>query len=298
MVNALFGRLLMVLLAGLSLSACSPIGLVDALTPRETYRTVGTIAYGASERQRLDVYLPLPQGAVSTSAMPVVVFFYGGSWQNGDRADYRFVGEALASRGFMVIVPDYRTYPEVTFPTFVDDAALAVRWARRHAGEYGADPEHLFLMGHSAGAQIVALLATDATYLRANGLRQCDIAGVIGLAGPYDFLPLHSAVLGRIFPASVRLASQPIHFVTGEEPSMFLGVGDTDTVVDPGNTERFAEQLRSHGSEVQVHHYPVGHAMMIGAVSVPLRGVAPVLDDIVTYLNASTEHASADRCRS
>ncbi|VVE43863.1 alpha/beta hydrolase [Pandoraea anhela] len=298
MVNVSFGRILAALFVGILLSACTPVALVDALTPRETYRDIRDVAYGASERQRLDVYLPLPQGATHVGTMPVVVFIYGGSWQNGDRADYRFVGEALASRGFMVIVPDYRTYPEVTFPAFVDDAALAVRWARRHASEYGADPAQLFLMGHSAGAQIVALLATDATYLRANGLRRCDIAGVIGLAGPYDFLPLKSDVLRRIFPASIRPASQPIHFVTGDEPPMFLGVADADGVVDPGNTLRFAQRLQAAGNAVEVRHYPVGHAMLIGAVSVPFRSAAPVLEDVVTYMNSFAGHASANRCRS
>lgn len=101
--------------------------MVNALTPSKTYHAVTDVAYGDSERQRLDVYVPT-RAEAAVGGMPVVVFFYGGSWQNGDRAEYRFVGEALASQGFLAILPDYRTYPEVTFPAFMDDAASAVRW--------------------------------------------------------------------------------------------------------------------------------------------------------------------------
>lgn len=292
MVNVSLGAMLALALTCVTLCACSPVTLVNALTPRATYRDVTDLAYGTSERQRLDVYLPAGHDATGRD-MPVVVFFYGGSWQNGTREDYRFVGEALASRGFMAILPDYRTYPEVTFPAFMDDAAMAVRWARDRAPEFGGDPARLFLMGHSAGAQIAALLATDARYLQVDGLGKCDIAGVIGLAGPYDFLPLQSDVLRRIFPEPTRRASQPIHFVTGREPPMWLAVGDADTVVDPGNTERFAQRLRTMNDQVEVRHYDLGHAMLLGTLSAPLRRYAPVLDDIATYVNSFPKHASA-----
>ena len=291
MTNVSLGGALAVALISVALCACSPVTLVNALTPRTTYREVTNLAYGTFERQRLDVYVPTHPDA-GASGMPVVVFFYGGSWQNGQRGDYRFVGEALASRGFLVVVPDYRTYPEVTFPGFMDDAAIAVRWASDRARAFGGDPERLFLMGHSAGAQMVALLATDARYLHANGMRECDIAGVIGLAGPYDFLPLKSDVLRRIFPEPVRLASQPIHFVTGREPPMWLAVGDADTVVDPGNTTRFARRLQRMNDEVEVRHYDLGHAMLLGTLSAPLRGYAPVLDDIASFVNSAPERAS------
>jgi len=285
MTGTLLSKLLLAVSAGAALTACSPAYLVNALTPRSTYQASTDLAYGPSDRQRLDVYVPT-QRATSPAGTPVVVFFYGGSWQNGERADYRFVGEALASRGFLVIVPDYRTYPEVVFPGFIEDAALAVRWARDHAQAYGGDTGRLILMGHSAGAQIVALLATDPRYFSERGMTQNEIAGVVGLAGPYDFLPLESDVLRKIFPEPVREASQPIHFVTGREPPMWLGVGDSDSVVDPGNTERFAQRLRAAGDDVEVRHYKLGHVLLVGALGNPVRQFSPVLDDIATYVSS------------
>jgi len=226
----------------------------------------------------------------TASTVPIVVFIYGGSWQNGSRADYRFVGEALASAGFVTVIADYRVYPETLFPGFVDDAAAAVSWARAHASAYGADPRRLFLVGHSAGAQIVGMLATDNRYLRAQGLDKSMIAGMVGLAGPYDFLPLRDNTLKRIFPEDRRAASQPIHFVDGTEPPIFLGVGNADKTVDPGNTSRFAARLTQAGDRVTVVHYPrLNHALTVGVVGAPLRFIAPVRRDVVTFIRRTSD---------
>ncbi|VVD76268.1 carboxylesterase [Pandoraea pneumonica] len=285
MPGALFSRAILVSTLGAALGACSPAHLVNAWTPRSTYQVTTGVKYGDVARQQLDVYVPT-KPAIGHASRPVVVFFYGGSWQSGERDDYRFVGEALASRGYLVVVPDYRTYPEVVFPTFMDDAALAVHWARDHAQAFGGDPSRLILMGHSAGAQIVALLATDPRYLCAVAVDPGEIAGVIGLAGPYDFLPLQSDVLRRIFPQAVRDESQPIRFVSGHEPPMWLGVGTRDTLVDPGNTFRFADRIRDMGGNVQVRRYGVGHLLLLGALGLPLRKFTTVLDDIAAFVSA------------
>ena len=279
-----------------ALAACSPITALNDLTPHSTYREVRGLAYGTNPHQQLDVYMPAGAAlARSTSAAnsptgqgrPIVVFFYGGSWQNGNRGEYLFAGAALASRGFVAVLPDYRTYPETTFPGFIDDAAAAVRWARDHAREFGGDPSRLFLMGHSAGAQIVVLLGTDAHYLAARQMSKSDLSGVIGLAGPYDFLPLKDATLEKIFPPDLRPASQPINFVSGTEPPMFLAAGKLDKVVDPGNTDRMAAKLRAAGDSVEVKHYPaIGHILLAGALSVPLRHFAPVLSDVTQFIDA------------
>jgi acetyl esterase/lipase len=262
-------------------------GMVNAFAPRWTHRRVADLNYGGGARQTLDIYLPA-KSTPDAQGVPVVVFFYGGSWQSGARAIYRFAGEALASRGFVAIVPDYRTYPATIFPGFMEDAARAVRWVHDHARDYGGDGGRVFLMGHSAGAQIATLLATDARYLAAHGLRKRDIAGVIGLAGPYDFLPLKDETLMRIFPEEDRQASQPIHFVAGDEPPMLLAVGDRDTVVAPGNTARFAERLRRAGDTVEVRHYPrLGHIMLVGALSAPIRLFVPLLDHVSAFIDAT-----------
>jgi acetyl esterase/lipase len=285
-------RRLLTLTAALALAAlggCSAAGVLNATVSNKNFRTETGLDYGSAPRQKLDVYLPTANAApqTGTSGRPIVVFFYGGSWQNGSRASYRFVGAALASRGFVAVVPDYRTWPETAFPGFVDDAAAAVRWARDHAAEFGGDPARIFLMGHSAGAHIVMLLATDNRYLAAQQMSKRDVSGVIGLAGPYDFLPLKDATLEEIFPPALRAASQPINFVAGDEAPMFLAAGKRDTTVDPGNTDRLAARLRAAGDTVEVKHYPrIGHALLIGAMAGPLRGFAPVLDDTSAFIQA------------
>lgn len=284
--NAMNFLTLTTMVASAVLPGCRPADMVNALTPRSTYRRVTDMRYGDVPRQRLDVYVPA-QPIASRHGAPVVVFFYGGSWQSGDRAEYRFAGEALASRGYVAIVPDYRTYPATIFPGFIEDAARAARWVYDHAAAYGGDAERLFLMGHSAGAQIAALLATDPRYLAAQGLRKRDIAGAIGLAGPYDFQPFHSETLTRIFPEADRDASQPVNFVHGDEPPMLLAVGDQDAIVDPGSTTRFAERLRRANDVIEVKRYRrVGHRLLVGALSKPIRPFVPVLDDVTAFIAA------------
>ena len=110
-----------------------------------------TVTFGV-DGQRVVGTLVIPDGPPA----PVVVFLYGGSWRNGAREDYRFVGRRLAQQGMLVLVADYRTYPETIFPGFVEDGASAVAWARAHAAGWGGDPRCLFVAGHSAGAQIAA----------------------------------------------------------------------------------------------------------------------------------------------
>ncbi|WP_408262906.1 alpha/beta hydrolase [Paraburkholderia phytofirmans] len=285
-------RRLLTLTATLALAAlggCSAAGVLNAAVSHKQFRAENGLAYGNAPRQKLDVYVPTADApaAASSHGRPIVVFFYGGSWQNGSRGNYLFVGAALASRGLVAVLPDYRTWPDTAFPGFVDDAAAAVRWARDHAAEFGGDPSRIFLMGHSAGAHIVMLLATDGRYLAAQQMSKSDISGVIGLAGPYDFLPLHDATLEEIFPRALRAASQPINFVAGDEPPIFLAAGQRDTTVDPGNTDRLAAKLRASGdADVEVKHYPrVGHALLVGAFAGPLRGFAPVLDDASAFID-------------
>ncbi|SAL10216.1 alpha/beta hydrolase [Caballeronia udeis] len=271
-------------LAAAALAACSPVRLLNAAIPSGGYRKTSGIAYGSDPRQVLDVYVPVAAGA---APRPVVVFFYGGSWQNGDRANYLFVAQALTSRGYVAVLPDYRTYPETAFPGFVNDAAASARWTRDHAHEFGGDPSRLFVMGHSAGAHLAALIATDPRYLASQSMSKADLRGVIGLAGPYDFLPIKDPTLLDVFPAGTRAESQPINFVTGHEPPMFLAAGTDDTVVDPGNTDRLAAMLRKHGDSVEVKHYDgFGHIRIVSALALPLRGRSTVLADVSAFIDS------------
>jgi acetyl esterase/lipase len=272
------------LLGAGALAGCSGVAFVNAVEPSGGVQITRDIAYEPGPRGGLDVYRP--RGALGA---PVVMFIYGGSWDSGRRQDYRFVGAALARQGFVAVIPDYRLYPEVRWPTFLQDNARALAWTRAHAAEYGGDPAKLFLMGHSAGAYDVAMLTLDRRWLGAVGLDpRRDLRGAIGLAGPYDFLPLHSEELKTIFgPPEGRPATQPISYVDGQAPPMLLATDTADKVVDPGNTARLAARLRERGGAVEVRDYPgLSHVLVIGAIAAPLRFLAPVLKDASAFIRA------------
>jgi acetyl esterase/lipase len=262
--------------------ACSPIDFLNRRVPDEAYRVTRDVPYGSLSRQRLDVYSP----PAAEGPLPVVVFFYGGWWQAGEKADDRFVADALVSRGLVAVLPDYRIYPEARFPDFVEDGARAVAWTRENVAAYGGDPARIYLMGHSAGAHIAAMLTLDPHYLRALGLERSSIRGTIGLAGPYDFLPFHSDNVRILMgPPEGWPATQPINFVDGREPPMLLLHGGWDTSVGVDNTRRLAARIRSRGGEVEEIVYSrVGHQGVVGAMARPLRWVAPVLDDVQRFI--------------
>lgn len=241
----------------------------------------------------LDVYRP----AQTNGAAAVVIFVYGGSWQHGRRADYRFVGRALSEQGFLVIIPDYRKAPANAFPAFVEDAASATAWAREHAAQFGGDPARIFLMGHSAGAHIVALLGTDPSYLRKHGMQPRDLAGVVGLAGPYDFLPIRDRRIRRVFAdTSLWPASQPVNFVDGDEPAFLLLHGDADHKVWKQNSEHLAARLDAAGEPVTLRILPgIGHLGLLTGFASPR--FSPVLAETVEWIRQpglpqSTAHAA------
>ena len=276
----------MLALAGASLTAaCSPLSLFATLSPKDpaAVRARGE-TYGPDPRQRLDVYTPRrrPEGS------PVAVFFYGGSWDSGRRQDYNWVGRAMAAKGFVTVVPDYRLFPQVRFPGFLQDGALAVAWAAAHAAAYGGDGRRIVLTGHSAGAYNAVMLGLDTSYLRAAGADPGAVRALAGLSGPYDFLPLDGPITRRIFGKAPDLAAtQPVNFVRPGSPPAFLATGDADTVVYPRNTTRLARRLREAGVAVEERHYPgVDHVRMVLALSRPLRGQAPVLDEMSAFLHA------------
>ncbi len=242
------------------------------------------IAYASDPRLKLDVYKP-----AGAKNLPVVVFFYGGSWQRGDKSIYRFVGAALARAGIVVLIPDYRLYPPALYPDFLRDSALAVRWAKDNAVRLGGDPLKLFLAGHSAGAYNAVSLVTDRRWLGEAKLDPSrDIAGAIGVAGPYDFLPLKDEKLKIIFgPEAARPATQPINYVEGNEPPMLLLRPAGDTVVDPGNSIRLAKRVAEKGGKAEVVTYDrVGHLSIIGTFSPLLSFLAPARDDFTNFVHA------------
>jgi acetyl esterase/lipase len=275
-----------VVVAAALIGGCSSLRLLDAFVPNDGYTLHAALPYGALERQKLDVYAPA--GEETGAARPVVVFFYGGGWETGDRAGYRFVAHALTSQGFVAVVPDYRVYPEVLFPDFLNDAAKAVRWTQNNIGRFGGDPQRVFLMGHSAGAHIAAMLTLDEQFLGELGITPRSLRGIIGLAGPYDFLPLRSNTLKAIFgPEPERWRSQPINFVAGHNPPMLLITGTNDGTVSPGNSQRLAAKIKAHGGPVKLIEYPdMGHADVVVRLAAPFRGDGEVLRTVADFVRS------------
>lgn len=267
-------------------AACSPLSMFATFTPKDAALSRGRgVAYGPGPRQKLDVYAP--RG--TTDPAPVAVFFYGGSWDSGRREDYGWVGRALAAQGFLTLVADYRLYPEVRYPTFVEDGALAVRWAVDHAAELGGDPGRLVLVGHSAGAYNAAMLALDRRYLTAAGVEPGAVKAFAGLSGPYDFLPLDGPITRRTFGEAADLpGSQPGRYARRDAPAAFLATGDADRTVYPRNTRKLAAALREAGAKVEERHYEgLNHADTVLALSKPLRGKAPLLAEMTAFLKGA-----------
>lgn len=270
---------LMIALAALLSSGCERalFGYVNRGLPPAEASAVYAPELGLS----LDIFQPQPAPA---SAAPVVVFFYGGGWQRGSRAQYRFVGRRLARQGVLAIVADYRTWPRAGFPDFVDDGARAVAWARTHAGAYGGDPQRVFIAGHSAGAQIAALLGTDARYLQQHGVRMNEIAGIIGLSGPYDFeiTGEYRKVFG---PPAQWPQAQALNFVDGDEPAFLLIHGDADRVVESRDSVELADKLRAHGRSARLILLPgAGHMAPLGGLYRDERS-PQVVQAIVDFVN-------------
>ncbi|RJY10401.1 alpha/beta hydrolase [Aurantiacibacter aquimixticola] len=277
-----------VLLLAIGVSyAVSPLHTFDTLVPKDgdSTRIAEGIPYAEGPRRKLDIYAPTQPSA---DQLPVIVWFYGGSWNSGSRQGYEFVGRALAAHGFVVVVPDYRLVPEVRFPAFVEDGAAAVRWVQATIGDYGGNGDAIVLGGHSAGAYIAAMLANDPRWL---GEDREAIAGMVGLAGPYDFAPFDSDASIAAFGQWPDAAdTQPVTFAdAGAPPALFL-TGTEDTTVMPRNGEALAARLTEQGVEAEARAYPdVDHIDIIIALSRPLRGRAPVLRDVADFARRVTE---------
>jgi acetyl esterase/lipase len=278
----------LLLTSGLALcsGACTQLQFLAANIPASfgEYSRKRDVRYGAQTRNSLDIYLPVkPVGA------PVVVYFHGGGWNSGDKSEYKFVGAALAEQGYVAVLPNYRLYPQVKFPAFMQDAALAVAWVHARVSEWGADSQRVYLMGHSAGAHIAVLLGLNPAYLNAVNLDTRFLRGVIGLAGPYDFLPFKYKYMFDLFGPAARFPlSQPINFVRADAPPMLLLHGMQDTTVAPYNTQHLVSSLTAVGVPVTANYYAkANHGDLVAAFSIPARRRVPVLAAVSEFIGAS-----------
>jgi acetyl esterase/lipase len=270
------------LIFSLGLQGCSGLDVINAVAPDDDSIVTTNIPYGNHPRQSLDLYRP----AASRSELPSILFLYGGSWKDGDKADYAFAGRALARAGFLVAVADYRVFPDVAFPDFVNDAAKATAWLARNASKYGGRSERIHLVGHSAGAHIAAMIALDRRYLEAEGLTRASLGRWVGLAGPYAFYPSNVNSVKAIF---AHLADEdqarPISFVDAHSPSALLLHGTDDSIVEPMNSEKLAAAMNAADVKSAARFYDgIGHVKLILSLSKPFTGFAPSLADITRFL--------------
>ena len=262
------------------LGGCGVIKATDVINfvlPASHYTRISG-DYGDQPRQGWDLYLP-----DEVRGAPVV-FIYGGAWREGDRADYEFVGHALTGLGYPVFIADYRLYPEVTYPAFVDDSADAIAWFEANADELLGHPlQRYVLMGHSSGAHTAALLATDTRFLRERGVR-AELAGLVGMAGPYD-LPLDDPEVVDVFPGADASEVKPVQTVSGASPPVLLLHGLKDQRVVPRHSRRFAQVLRQAGVPVTLKLYDgVNHTRLVGSFAAPLRFLNDSFDDTREFL--------------
>ena len=241
------------------------------------------VAFG-TEGQTLDVY----RAATGLAAKrPVLIFWYGGGWVNGNRRAYGFAARAYAKAGFVVVVPDYRKVPQIRFPAMLQDGAQAVKWTRDHIAGFGGDPGRIALAGHSAGAYTVAMLALDQRWLKAEGVDPGVVKAGVGLSGPYDFYPFtKKRSIDAMQGVKDPLMTQPIHFARADAPPLLLVTSSEDTQVRPYNAVNLTAKLKRFGAPVEFRNYQgLSHENVVMALSVPFRDKAPVLADSVAFLN-------------
>lgn len=268
-----------------TVAGCSALDVLNAVSKSSANIPALGLAYGDNPRQKLDIYRPVQPMAGPARA---VLFFYGGSWREGARTDYAFVGEALAAAGAIAMVADYRLYPEVRYPGFLEDCAAATAFARRWLAREGYADARLFVAGHSAGAYNAAMLATDSRWLGAHGLSTESLAGWIGMAGPYNFLPIQTADILPVFnhPHETQ-DSQPLFHVDQRwQPPALLLTGEHDAYVNvQRNTLSLAERLMAYRHPVELKIYPrLNHRTLVAALAPPLQFLGPVLSDMADFI--------------
>lgn len=256
----------------------SPLAVFNALLPKDGgVAVIRDIAYGPDARHRLDIYRP-----ELFSGLPVLFFGYGGGWDSGDKADYAFVGHAFAARGFVTVIANYRLVPEVVYPEFVADTALALTWAQQGIAEHGGDAGRIFLMGHSAGAYNVAMLALDPQF----GIAPSSIVGVVGLSGPYDFYPFDVPASRNAFGSYPEPElTQPVNHASADAPPMLLIHGGRDETVLPRNSTALHRRLVEAGTQPELKIYEgAGHGDTLISIGMPLRWRYPMIEDALDFM--------------
>ncbi len=275
-------KILASLALALLVSGCAQVGIFTANIPSHFSEVARKqdILFDSKNNLKLDIYIPK-----NARNADVVVFFYGGRWTDGSKDQYQFVGTALAEQGFVVVIPDYRKYPDVKFPAFIEDGAEAVAWVSDHIQDYDGNPDRINLSGHSSGAHIAALITANPKYLAEQGKdRDQVIKSFAGLAGPYDFTPEEKDLVDMFGPPANYPLMRPVTYATGKMPPLLLLHGADDKIVGRFNYEHLRDKVLKDGGSVETKLYKgIDHVWIVGALSWLGRDKAPVLDDMVRF---------------
>lgn len=277
--------------------ACSSVDMLNAVSALSSYHVEENINYGNGSRQHLDIYYPKQtakpiennETVNIKNKKPVVIFLYGGSWNRGERKDYAFIGHALASKGIITVIPDYRLYPEVRYPDFLKDNAAAVSWVIENIKKKHGDINNLYIMGHSAGAYNAAMIALDNRWLAPYELSPKIFKGWIGISGAYDFYPIQNPDVKPVFfHPNYPESSQPIAFVNNQAIPSFLATSSEDNLIDAqSNTVALAKKFQNANTKSTLKIYnKVDHISIIASLAWPLRFKSALLDDIETFINS------------
>ncbi len=259
----------------------APLEIINGAVNKKVFELHSDLKYGLLERQVMDLY-------VVPNCIGTLLFVHGGYWDAGSKDEYPFVAESLCLAGFSVAVVNYRLAPDGVFPHMVQDVALSIQWLLRQLPVYGVTSSRIGLLGHSAGAHIIALLCVNPVYLERVGLNRQVIRASVGISGPYDFLewletdPRAQKAMGA---REQWLETQPALIADGKNPPMLLLHGAKDTLCSPAHAPRLAHEIRLKGGIVDWKAYEnLDHFRIIGAFSKLLRFLEPkVLDDTVAF---------------
>jgi len=288
-------RVYLLLVTSMFVAGCAGTALffVNNLARFGDYTVISNINYGADKKQTLDIYQPSTLSELDKNNIVTVIFFYGGCWGacNGlTKDDYRFVAQAFTANEMIAVIVNYREFPDVKFPIIMADAKKSVEWVSDNIESYGGNVHNIILMGHSAGAHMASMLVFNEQYLKASTYK--NIKGFIGLAGPYDFLPFDEWYQPELFsPPEFYATSQTINYVDGVEPASLLLYGNDDTRVKRRNIVSLTKEIKDKKGIVETHFYnDIGHAELIGALSIPYRSSKPVMNDIISFISKTVAH--------
>ncbi len=221
--------------------------------PEDLFERHADIAYRTGKgadplHHRLDVYVP-----VGKKDFPVVLFVHGGSWRSGNKNLYAVLGRSLAADGLGCVICNYRLTPKALHPAHIEDVAKAFAWTSANIGKYGGRKDQLFLCGHSAGGQLVSLLATDPQYLKAEGLTPSAICAVCSISGVYRIDPtdtVFAAPFGK--DPEVCKAASPITHAAGKHPPFMIAYAENELQQLDEMAVDMIAALKSGGTSVEV----------------------------------------------